>query len=528
MKRIICTLLVVAMLFSLCSCTIGGNNTQLTMGILDDITTLDPIYAEGDGEKVISANCFEGLLRFDAEGNIDLAGATAFTAEKNGLSYTFKLNPSAQWYIYDTLKATLESSGITDFDKKITTEDYIFGIKRFIESGRTDLNAIEGAESYNPQDKNAKLGLEVIDEYTLKINLRKNDPDFLYKLAALPVYPCDEVFYKALDGIYCSTPSTTLCNGPYYIKDVTQTETVIERNPDYNGNIQTLNKSICLYNTGKETALATRLSEGSYDIAVLPSSQKIEDYEPISTSVSDIWGFAFNCSGTVSSNKKIRNLLLSTINYSEIELPSFAAEEAKRIIPDSYIAGNEVYSSFSPEEVLYTKATEQPEEKLDTILNELGTETLSVKFSVPVEMTETVQDILADWKESFGDKLNIELYTYQPDDLPEIKTEADYDFAILPITSEYHTALSIIDSVADFPCYYSAKKLRKLIKNIKNTPDCDTENYMKAEKMIVNNGVFVPLFFTDSELYTAKDVSGVYIADGGEKIYLHSGEKAEQ
>lgn len=92
MKKVISAVLVISMIFSLCSCTIGGSDTKLTMGILDEITTLDPLSAKGNGERIISSNCIEGLLRFDAEGNIDLAGATGYTADKNALSYTFKLN----------------------------------------------------------------------------------------------------------------------------------------------------------------------------------------------------------------------------------------------------------------------------------------------------------------------------------------------------------------------------------------------------------------------------------------------------
>ena len=91
MKKVISAVLVLSMILSLCSCTIGGSDTKLTMGILDEITTLDPLSAKGDGEKIIASNCIEGLLRFDAEGNIDLAGATGYTADKNGLSKDYRL-----------------------------------------------------------------------------------------------------------------------------------------------------------------------------------------------------------------------------------------------------------------------------------------------------------------------------------------------------------------------------------------------------------------------------------------------------
>jgi ABC-type oligopeptide transport system substrate-binding subunit len=57
------------------------------------------LLSKTDAEKIISTNCFEGLLRFDEHGKINLAGATAYKIEKDGLSYIFKLNPKAEWYI---------------------------------------------------------------------------------------------------------------------------------------------------------------------------------------------------------------------------------------------------------------------------------------------------------------------------------------------------------------------------------------------------------------------------------------------
>lgn len=528
MKKVLSIILVIGMILSLCSCTIGVNNTQLTMGILDEITTLDPIMATGDGEKIIATNCFEGLLRFDSEGKIDLAGATAYTAEKNGLSYIFKLNPSAQWCISDVVKPTLEAAGITDFDEKITAEDYIFGIKRFIESGRTELNAIKGAEALQKGNPKAEIGVAATDEYTLQIDLKKSDPDFLYKLAALPVYPCDETFFTTFDGIYCTTPATTLCNGPYYIKDVVPTESMLEKSPDYNGNIQTLNKSIILYNTGKESSLASRLDEGSYDVAVLSSNEDIENYKPVSTLISDIWGFAFNCSSETGSNTEIRKLLLNTIQYDKIELPQFALEKATRIIPGTYTTNDDIYSSFDSEEIAFTPDAKGSLEKLEAFLYTTGEEYLSLKFAVPEEMTETAQDILSRWNSIFGEKISVELIIYENDEIEEVTTEKLYDIAILPLSSEYNTCFSVINTFAESPCFYKNNKMGKYKKEIKSTPGDNSAIYYSAEKLIIDNAVFMPLFSTGYNLYTGNDIKGIYMADAGNKIYLHAGEKIEE
>ncbi len=528
MKKFLSVLLVTTMLLSLCSCSLFGNNTQFTMGVLGSATNLDPIYASSDSEKIIATNCFEGLLRFDSKGRIDVGGITAYTVDKNALTYTFKLNPEAVWYVGEATKTLMESLDLNDFDARITADDYIYGIKRFIESGSAELDAIKGAKTYNPEDKKAVLGVEAVDEFTLKITLEKIDPDFLYKLAALPVFPCDKDFFEALDSVYCTTPATTLYNGPYYVKENSMSQTVIERNPEYMGNVQIENKTITLYSTGKASTLATRFKEGNYDIVVTPSTQKIDDYKASFTSNSSIWGLAFNCTSDNGSNAKIRDLLLSTIKYSEIEMPGFATGAAKSIIPGAFVTGDKIYSDLKPEELAYATDETKAQEKIDAILEEAQEEALAIKFTVPAEAEESAQKIVDNWQTLFGEKILFTLTTFEMSEINEITENSDYDLAILPLTPEKRTALGVMDALSGSPCFYTDKKLDTLKSSPKVSAEDNAKNYKDFEKLIVDNGVFVPLFYGSNDLYLKDNISGIYLADGGEKIYFHSGVLIEE
>ncbi len=528
MKKATSLLLVISIIISLCSCTIGVSNIQLTVGTLDEITTLDPLYADGDGEKIISANCFEGLLRYDEEGNIDLAGATAYTTGKDSLSYTFKLNPSACWYLSDAVEATLEAVGVNEFEEKITVEDYIYGIKRFLESGRTELSAIKGASKYNPDDENLQLGLKAIDEYTLEITLEKADPDFLYKLATMPVYPCSEAFCEALEGICYTTSTTSLCNGPYYIKDVNQTQSIIEKNPEYNGNIQVKNKSITLYTTGQKSALASRFADGTYDIFVTPNTEKPEDFIPSYSYVTGTWGFAFNCNSEIGKITELRDILLSSVDYEKIELPEFATLKADRIIPDNFTVFSKSYSSFNPQKLGYKTNKENAQKNIDALLDKLDKEAFSVRFAIPEKLEKSMEEVISTWQTLFEDKIIFELKVFETEKTNEVIIDGEYDLAILPLNPQKRTACGVIEAISGAPCYYSDKKISVLIKQANADEETASANYAKAEKLIVDSGVFVPLFFASNDLYMNEDVSGVYAADGAELIYFHSGVKAEK
>lgn len=528
MKKFISAVLVLTMLLSLCSCGAVGKDTRLTMGVLNTITNLDPLTASGDGEKIIATNCFEGLLRFDSESKIDMGGATAYSISKDGLTYVFKLNPLAKWYVSDAVKATLETVEIEKFDNKITAEDYIYGITKFIESSNTALSSIKGASKYDPADKNSTLGIKAVDEYTLEITLEKVDPDFLYKLAANPVYPRDSVLAEALDSIFCSTPATILCNGPYYIKEVSDSESVLERNPDYKGKLQVANSSVRLYTTGKRQTLATRFEDGQYDIYLTPSTQRLSESTTAFTSTSSIWGFAFNCKSEVGTIAGLRDILLSSVDYDKIELPGFATNKAERIIPGVYNVGDTSYAAFSPQKLTYAKDTERATENLHKLLKKMKREAFTVKFAIPTDMEETMQPIVSAWETLFEEKILIDLRTFDTNDASKIASEGDYDLAILPITPYKRTASGVIEAISGAPCYYADQKINALKNQTKVSAEENAKNYAKAEKLVVDNGVFIPLFYASNDLYLGKDVSGVYIADGGRLIYLHSGVKVTE
>ena len=527
MKKLISLLVICALVLSLGACTFSANNTKFTIGVLDSVVVLDPLFADNSSEKIVASNCFEGLLRFDSAGKIDLAGATGYTADKSGLKYTFKLNPDAVWYVCDGAATLMESSGLTDFDARITADDYIYGIQRYILNSATQLLTIKGASEFQDGTKDSVVGLKAVDDFTLEITLSKIDTDFLYKLASFPIYPCDKDFCDALDSIFCSTPTTTLYNGPYYVKEHTAAQTILERNPDYSSNIQIGNKTITLYSTGKADTLISRFNEGNYDLVLTPDTNVIENSTAASTSPSSIWGIAFNCESENGSDTQIRTLLASTINYDKITLPDFALSKAETIIPGIYGVHNDVYASFEPAMVTAPAADKDSVARLDAILKKLGTDTLTVRFSVPVELESSAEAIIKDWQKLFGEKLTINLDTFEADEFADIASNS-YDLAILPITPDMRTAASVVNKLSDFPCYYINKDITQKLKKPQPTAKNAAADFMEIEKTLSQNAVFVPLFYSGASLYLGESIEGMYIADGGNALYFYSGVLVEE
>lgn len=528
MKKIISVFLVLSIIFTLCGCSLSGNNITLSAGILDEIKTLDPIKATGDGEKIISANCFEGLLRTDENNRIYLANATSYSIDKTGCIYTFNLNETAQYHVPVTVKATIESVGLKDFDKKITAQDYIYGIERFIVSGSDELDYIKGAKELETSDSDAKIGVEAVDDYTLKITLEKNDPDFLYKLATLPIYPCDKDFYESTGSVYGTTTGTILTNGPYYVEEVNQSETILQRCSDYKGLVEVLNKKVILYTTGNTTLLKERFEDGSYDIYLTDSFDEVSKDSLSVTSETSVWGLAFNCKSKFGASKTLRDILLKTAKFESVDTPDFAAKKAERIIPDNASIYESRNADFATEKLTYANDAGKAQKLLNAHLKNQKVKSFDLTFAVPKELSTAATEMVNNWDIYLSEKVNIEIVPYETDKLTEFTETNSYDMAIMPVTSKRQTALSLIEAFSQAPCYYDNEKLYSSLYQVKIYDADIFAVYQNAEETIVNSGVFFPLFYTGKVLHMGDGVTGIYTVDNGNLIYFHSGVKAEK
>ena len=132
----------------------------------------------------VDSTIYESLLRLDEKGNI--TGGVAEIVSETNESITFKIRNNAKW-----------SDGT-----KITANDFVFGIKRALDDKLAAhysemLFPIKNAEKYyNVKGVGVELGVNAIDEQTLKIDLERATPYFKYILTLPISAPIKESFYK--------------------------------------------------------------------------------------------------------------------------------------------------------------------------------------------------------------------------------------------------------------------------------------------------------------------------------------------
>ncbi len=522
MKKFVSVLLILCMLFSLGSC--GFSAVEISVGISDKITTLDPVKAQGDGEKLIAANCFEGLVRFNDDNNIHLANATSYSLDKTGKIYTFTLNPEAKYHVSDYAKETLKEIGIKNFDNTITADDYVYGIKRYLTYGNGGLENIEGGQEYKNLDSKGVIGVKAVDEYTLEITLEKADPDFLFKLASLPVYPCDKTFVDKLGDSYATTPGTLLSNGPFYVESTDELEVAIKSCSDYNGLNRTKNTTVTLYTTGKAEAYEDRFVNGSYDVYFADSHNALDGDYQYNFYNTTVWGIGFNGESPIGKNKTLRDIIFKTLSVADFEIPSFGTSLAKRIVPDSFILKDVVYGEDAPA-LQINEDKEKAQLKLKALLEKKNETSISLIFAFPTELKAQAEKILENWNVFLAPQLNITTVQYEIDKAEKFLSDGSFDIAIMPLTSEMPTALSLLETLKEKPLVYKNDSLHASLYKRQNFDSDLIDVYRNAEETIVKENIFFPLFYSGKKLYYSSDITGIFAANKGELIYFHNAER---
>ena len=139
MKRKVFFVMLLAAMTALCACTSGtkgGNGSDkvyyggnITIGITQDLDSLDPHKAVAAGTKEVLYNIFEGLITVSKDGRFVPAVAESYTISEDGTVYSFKLRSGVKFH-----------NG-----KTVTADDVIYSLKRaagMLGDSEPDINKI--------------------------------------------------------------------------------------------------------------------------------------------------------------------------------------------------------------------------------------------------------------------------------------------------------------------------------------------------------------------------------------------------
>lgn len=180
---------------------------ELIYNSIGEPATLDPALSTGTQETTLELFVFEGLIRLDKNMNPIPGIAKSWQINQDLTEYIFYIREDARW-----------SDG-----KPVTAYDFEYSMKRALNPELASYYAymlyyIKNAEKYNNPNSEItadEVGVEALDEKTLKITLEKPCPYFLQLLAHNSYLPVRQDVVEVDPEGWANNPGTYIGNGPF-------------------------------------------------------------------------------------------------------------------------------------------------------------------------------------------------------------------------------------------------------------------------------------------------------------------------
>ncbi len=236
-----------------------------TYRVLDEHSSVDPQIVEDVSGSEIVRDLFEGLMNQDADGNLVPGVATDYEVSEGNDEYIFNLRADAKW-----------SNG-----DPVTAHDFVFAWQRAADpataspySWYIELMSIQnGAQIIAGEMPPSELGVEAVDDLTLKVSLTQPLPYFPKMVTHATTFPSPKKVIEE-HGAEWTKPENIVSNGAYMLTEhVPNERSVRERNPMYWDNDNTIiDKTVALVINDENTALA-RYKAGELNRTEIPTGQ---------------------------------------------------------------------------------------------------------------------------------------------------------------------------------------------------------------------------------------------------------------
>ena len=467
-----------------------------------DPPTLDPHMTTDTTAAGIVVEVFSGLVTINTDLQLELDLAESVDVSDDGRVYTFKLRPNAKF-----------QSG-----KPVTAHDFKWSLERAAnpETGSpvadTYLNDIIGVEDVLEGDATEISGVTVVDDQTLQITIDAPKAYFLAKLSYPTAFVLDRENVEQGGRNWTDTPNGT---GPFRLAEYRVGERIVlERNDNYHRTPAYLD-SVVMNLAGGQSMAMYENDEIDFTGVSLFDLERIQDpAEPLNQelvvaqpdfSVSYI-GFNTNMNPFDDSlfrqalNHAIDKELIAREVFSDLIVPAYG------ILPPGFPGYDPTLKGleYDPElavQLLNESKYADPESRDRIVITVPGT---GGTFGLDLEV------ILDMWKQVLGVEVEIQQVEWATflQDLNQRKFQA---FAGLGWQADYPDPQDFLDILFHTESEinhggYSNPELDAILEEARTEQDVEARIalYHKAERMIVEDAAWVPLWYTGEQYVLIK------------------------
>ena len=476
--------------------------------VVDDGMSFNAIHAITDG-----------LTAVNEKGKTAPAIAKSWDVSDDGKTYTFHLR-DAKW-----------SNG-----DKVTAKDFVYSWRKIIKDAGNYAYMLgsEGASVKNADslmelgtnatdEQMATLGVTAKDDKTLVVELENKVPYFT-DLMAFPCYfPQNEKFVEKCGKNYGTKPEYTISNGAYKMtKWVKGNKATFTKNDKYYDAKTVSTKNLEMYLVQDPKTAAQNFDNGKVDYATI-NSTLVDKYKGKDTFTTFNEGYLFylqlNFKNNTVANKNLREALAYAINRKDLcdNVLKDGSKAATGFVP-SQLSTSPAGKDFRDDADKYVSYDQKKAQAyLDAAKKELGTDTITIDLLYGTD--ESPMDTMAEYLQgSFtklkGLKINM-VATVKKDRI--YNREANGNFQVVctrwgPDYADPTTYLNLANT-GNSNNYgkYTNAKYDALMEQVQTESDLTKrwDLMVQAEKIIMDDLAYIPVFEKGSAALKAKNVSGL-------------------
>ena len=459
-----------------------------------DPPTLDPHLTTDTTSSFVVVELFSGLVTLNTDLELVPDIAERWEISADGLQYTFYLRPNAKFHD----------------GKPVTAQDFKWSIERAAAPetaspvADTYLNDIVGALDYIKGDATEISGIRVVDDTTLSITVDQPKAYFLAKLTYPTAFVVDRANVEAGGRGWTDNPNGT---GPFRLKEYKIGERIVlERNEHFYREPAKVDTILLNLAGGQSMAMYENDEIDITGVSLFDLERVLDPNEPLNKELVvappdfSISYIGFNTSMAPFDDPKFRQALnhaidkelIATEVLSDLVVPAFG------ILPPGFPGYNENLVGLRHDKELaqrllnesnYADAASRPR----IVITVPGTGgTIGLDLEVVIEM----------WRQVLGVEVEIqqvEWATYL-EDLNDAKFQAYAGLgwqADYPDPQDFLDILFHTDSALNHGAY-SNPELDTILERARTQQDPleRISEYRRAEEMIVEDGAWVPLWYT--------------------------------
>jgi oligopeptide transport system substrate-binding protein len=512
---------------------------QVAHGQQFNVITFDTAQV-GDTESgsFFLATC-EGLFR-ENNGVLENAGCEKYEISEDGLTYTFHLRKN-KW-----------SDG-----KEVVASQYKDAVERVLNVNLACPYSffafpIKNAENYfNGKCGFDEVGVEVVDDYTLKFTLEAPEAYFIDKLSYTVFNPIRVDNIEKYGDTYGTDAMQTLSCGPYMVQEYTANQsTVFVKNPEYWDAENVFLDEIDLQEIN-ETATQFQLFEAGQLDFVAASGDYLKKWDQAASEgkcqlyidgAATSQYFAFNtqetCPSGLMQNAKVRKAVAYTLDSQTFidSVYNSRYTAAYGLVTPNIKVGDKEYRTEVAEPIKeeYNEYANNPE-KLKALfhegLKELGKDTddlstITIQFLGYGETTiekDIEQYVVQRIQDNLGIKVDLNIVgDFGLANAAQLAGE--FDLCMQLWGADYNDPMTFIDifRTGGSSNYgkYSSEKYDQLLEQLANEQDNDKrlKLYGEAESILIKDDTAIkPLLYRDKHSYINNRLHGFQYPDFGGK-----------